>query len=183
VTDFASIDFIRPRVISSMSPFTGYQEARAANVAAFPSSGLWPAANLAIFVPLTLPFAYPVKRVWWANGSPAGHNVDLGIYNIDGTRLFSTGLTAQSGASSVQYVTPSPDFILSPGRYFLALAYDSTAGQIIRVSTATVTNWRMAGFLQANTSMPLPASVSASWIAFAQTYVPVFGLTLDTTGF
>jgi hypothetical protein len=179
--DFASQDLVEPRVISSVSRFTAWQQIRILGNFALPSSGGFPAANMAIYVPLQLPFNYPVFRVWWINGSGAAGHVDLGIYDQDGNRIYSTSSTAQSGTNTTQYVSISGGMILSPGRYYLALAYDSTSNGVYRMATAATQAQRMGGLLQQASALPLPAS--ATFAAMGQSFIPIFGITSDTTGF
>lgn len=149
-----------------------------------PATITWPVANTAFYVPFWLPWPYPVKRVWWYNASSVTTtNFDLGIYTADGTKLYSTGSTAASGASASQYVTPSPDFVLSPGRYYLALACSSITasrgGQ--GVTSVSIARLRMLGVLQEASALPLPATMTG--VAVANSCYPLCGITRTSTGF
>ncbi len=180
MTGFAHQDLVLPRVISSLSRYGSWRELVSAGAAGLPSSAAWPTANLAIYIPFTIPFAYPVKRVFWCNGTvSAGHNLDFGIYDYDGTRLYHTGSTAQGASNTVQYT--AVDFILPAGRYYKALAMDSTASQVMRQANATAQNLRIAGLLQQGTAFALPAS--ATFATVTNAYLPICGISLDTTGF
>src|SRR5438270_14079178 len=55
-------------------------------------------ANYALFVPLWLPWPYPIKRVFVANGTGLRSLVDIGIYTPGGARIFSLGGVAGAGA-------------------------------------------------------------------------------------
>lgn len=142
-------------------------------------SGTWPLANLALYIPLTLPFAYPVERVFWANGTTAVGNVDMGIYSAQGARLFSTGSTAQAGTSDLQYVTAK--ILLDPGEYYLALALSSTSGSTWRTSGIDTKLARLAGCQEQTSAFALPSSMSA--VVTARSYWPLFGITRTATGF
>lgn len=147
------------------------------------SSITWPVANTAFYLPFTLPFAYPVRRVFWVNGSSVtSTNMDFGIYTADGTRLYSTGSTAQAGISAVQYVTPT-EFLLSPGRYYFALACSSTTAN--RGGTgnipASATRQRLIGNLQEASALPLPVTMTG--VAVANSCLPLCGITRTASGF
>lgn len=141
----------------------------------------WPAANLGIFIPLMLPFQYPVARVFICNGGTVTKNFDIGIYTTDGARIFSTGATAQSGASAIQYVTVSPQVVLVPGTYYMAVTMDGTNGTAFASNLITAINMRLAGCLQQGSIGTLPSS--ATFAAVTNAFWPLFGLTRTTTGF
>lgn len=144
-----------------------------------PGTSAWPAANLALYIPIVLPYAYPAKRVWWVNGATASGNVDLGVYSSAGTRLFSTGATAQAGTNAPQYVTV--DWLVQPGEYYLALSLSSSTGTVQRSVIIPTAFERVLGGLQQATAHPLPSSMTPA--ALGQAFWPLFGLTRTTTGF
>lgn len=139
----------------------------------------WPSANLALYIPLTLPFAYPAKRVFWGNGSTVNGNVDLGLYDgITGSKIYSVGATLQAGATALQYVTV--DWLVQPGEYYLALSLSSGTGQTLRVAPGTA-DMRLVGCVQEASAHPLPTTMTPA--AIGQGYWPLFGLTRTSTGF
>lgn len=109
-----------PLVISSQQRFGPTTCAQLASPAH--SSTAWPAANQAIYIPVSIPFYFPVARVFWVNGSTVTGNKDFGIYTWDGAKIYSTGSTAESGASAVQYVSVSGGLVLAPGSYFFGIS-------------------------------------------------------------
>lgn len=141
----------------------------------------WPAASLALYIPLMLPFEYTVSRVFICNGSTVTKNFDIGVYTTDGAKIFSSGATAQSGASSIQYVTLGSQVTLPPGSYYLAVTMDGTNGTAFATNLATVNQLRLAGCLQQASASTLPAS--ATFAAIGNAFWPLFGLTRTTTGF
>lgn len=154
-----------------------------------PSASLtWPTANLAFYIPFHLPFPYVVRRVYWVNGSDVTSvNRDFGIYNAEGTRLYSTGSTAASGASDIQYVTPSSEFLLAPGRYYMALSNSSTTANrgpagIVTVSTGQITLGTGAGVVQQASAVPLPATMTPATVGLSLA-VPLCGITNTSSGF
>lgn len=151
-----------------------------------PGSMTWPAANRALYVPLHLPWDYPVRRVWWYNGSSiTSVNMDLGIYTLAGKQIYHTGSTAQAGsASASQYVTPSPTFWLPAGSYYLALACSSSTAN--RGGSGTSASFdvhleRISGMMIEDSALPLPATMTPAQIG--NIFVAFFGITRTTTGF
>lgn len=184
MSDFSQPGFTAPLLISSLSKYTAAAELSWLNGLAGASnltSRSWPSASLGIYIPLTLPFPYPVARVFIANGATVTKNFDIGVFTSDGARIFSTGAQAQSGASALQYVTVSPQILLPPGSYYLAVTMSGTNGTTFATNSGTVIAMRMSGCLQQASITTLPAS--ATFAAVANAFWPLFGLTRTTTGF
>lgn len=173
---------ITPLFINSMSRWANVTESQTA--AAPTTANTWPTANRAIYVPFSIPWPYPVRRVFWSNGSSVtSTNWDMGIYTADGTRIYSTTSTAASGVSVLQYVTPT-EFVLTPGRYYMALACSSaTAARGGTGATGAIpARLAMAGYLQEAAALPLPATADlAATCTF--TIHPLFGITKTASGF
>lgn len=122
-------------------------------------AGTWPANNLAIYMPLVIPARFTVARFMIGTGNTTG-TVDIGLYNDAGTRLLSTGNTARSGTSSVQYIDVANQSF-PPGRYYIALVVSSASGSVARISMANQYEVRQAGVLQESLgSAVLPTSMS-----------------------
>jgi hypothetical protein len=115
------------------------------------------AANDAWYVPFRIHEPFTVRAAGWHNGSTASGNVDIGIYSENGTRIWSSGSTAQSGTSVVQIVTPTA-FTLPPGRYFLAIAADGTTGTFKVINQQE--RARLAGTRTQTSAFPLPSSAT-----------------------
>lgn len=144
----------------------------------------WPSANLAKYVPVAIPWPYLVKRVFWINGSSVtSTNMDFGIYTAEGTKIYSTGSTAASGTSATQYVTPATDILLTPGRYYFALASSSgSANRGGQGSTSTnVIAEQLGGMLQEASALPLPATMTP--VTVANSAFPLCGVTRTASGF
>lgn len=136
----------------------------------------WPAANRALFVPFSVPAPVIAKKLWWFNGATVTGSVDMGIYDLAGVRLVSTGATGQSGSSAVQ-IADITDTALQPGVYYLAMAMDSTS-TAVRYSTAS-TQWMQAcGMKQMASAYTLPDPVTYADIA--TNYLPLMGVQLRT---
>lgn len=171
-----------PAIIHSMSRWMGNYTLRATQASyGAPGAAAWPVANLAIYIPLTIPWYYECKRLFWVNGSTAGGNSDIGIYNEEGTRIISSGTTVNAGAGLPQYVTAT--ILLNPGQYYVGYVMSiTTASRVHAFTIASAAKARQAGYLQetlgANT---LPATMTP--VAFAQTVIELCGLTRYSTGF
>lgn len=173
---------VLPLFISSYSRYGIGQTQRGGSSSSGVATTTW-VANLAVYIPVAIPFAYPVARVFWVNGATiTSTNVDFGIYTAGGSKIYSTGSTAMSAATSVQYVTPSTPFVLPPDYYYFAWTCSNTTNRANSVSVSTAANGRMVGLLQESSALPLPATMTpASW---AQTFGAAFcGITRTASGF
>lgn len=88
------------------------------------ATAAWPSANKPVLIPFRVPRPIVVTHLGWFNGSSAGGNHDIAIYNEAFTRLVSAGSTVGSGNSSWQFVDVT-DTALSVGFYYLAKVLDT----------------------------------------------------------
>ncbi len=137
-----------------------------------PSSGAWPAANDAIFVPFYIQQFTNVTRLYVVNGTAASGNMDVGIYNGDGTLIISSGSTAQSGTNQPQFFNIA-DTMLAPGDYYIACSIDGTGGTVFR-SNLSVIRMQEGGCAKATSAMPLPAI--ATLVASTSGLYPLMGI-------
>lgn len=179
-------DFPQAQVLPQfVHPWTFYgpgPDLRLVAASANPVAFTW-TANTAVYIPMTLPWPYPVNRVFWVNGSNvASANADFGIYTPNGNQIYHTGSTALSGASVPQFVTPSTPFILDAGNYYFAYACDGTTSKTLSVALATAQFGSMCGIFSQATAFPLPSS--ATFAALGATLgVPLCGITRTPSGF
>ena len=143
------------------------------------TSGVWPAANRALYLPFYIPCKMPIRRVWWHNGGTANGNVDFGIFSKNGSKIFSTGSVAQAGINAPQYVTV--DQWLDTDTYFMALALSSGTGTIFRSTGVSLTDCRLVGMLQEAAALPLPNAMTPA--ALAAVFVPLCGITTTDSGY
>lgn len=115
------------------------------------------AANDAWYVPFVLNEPFTVRKAGWHNGTTVSGNVDIGIYSANGTRIWSSGSTAQSGTSVVQVVTPTA-FTLAPGLYYLAIAVDNTTGTFRGFALQQA--GRSTGVFTQASAFPLPSTAT-----------------------
>jgi hypothetical protein len=68
------------------------------------ASGAWNRREPGGLHPVLAAVALPGQRLWWVNGSAAGGNWDIGLFTINGSKLYAAGSTAGSGNSVPQFV-------------------------------------------------------------------------------
>ena len=138
----------------------------------------WPLAKRVLYVPIRIPIPILVKQLYIGNGNTVAGNFDVGVYSLDGTKIASSGSTAQSGTAQKQLVNVT-DFLLGRGAFYMALTMDGTSGFIQRNSITSVPSISAAGCLMEVTgSFGLPATASfGTWV---DAWVPIMGLLAQT---
>lgn len=139
------------------------------------ASAVWPVANTAIYVPFRIGEPILVRKLFWTNGSAVAGNVDCGIYDAAGTRIISTGSTAQATTNTVQAVNIT-DTMLGAGVFYLALALSDGAATVFR-DNPSIQVCRILGLLEETSALPLPATATFATVVSA--FVPIFGLVGD----
>lgn len=152
------------------------------------ASGVSPwsdAANCLLAFPFVIEQQTGFYKGFWVNGSAAGGNSQVAIYDEAFALLTSNTSTAGSGASvpqSVVWASGSVPLLLPPGLYYAAMAHDATTtNQVFRWSVGTAGNfwqamgcWRQSGItLSALPSTATPGDMTN--VGF-----PVFGLVTRT---
>lgn len=122
-------------------------------------STVWSAANRALFIPFALGKPATITRIFWFNGATVSGNVDCGVYDAAGTRLISSGSTAQAGTTAIQSVDVT-DTLIGPGQYYLALAMDNVTGTIRIRTLGNVVLSKSVGMAAMETAFPLPTTVT-----------------------
>jgi hypothetical protein len=158
-------------IIGTFSEECCGMEYRAGGQSAF-GSAVWPVANLALFLPLTLGVPYTVVKLWAANGSAVSGNIDVGLYDEAGNRLTSAGSTAQAGTNTIQEFNIA-DLLLPRGTYYIGCALDNATGTIQSNNAAAVRN-SVLGMLEAASAFPLPNPVTFATMTTA--YCPFIGI-------
>ena len=138
------------------------------------ASTAWLTANRAFFYPFWLAHAITVLKMFVFNGATAAGNIDVGIYTEDGRKLVSSGSTAQAGTSALQEFDIT-DTLLTPGRYYLAIAKDDTTGTVFLFNSPGTRFVQGAGVLMQETAFALPATATFATATLIQ--IPVFGFT------
>lgn len=138
------------------------------------ASSVWGAANRAMFIPFVIQAPFLVDRLFLINGSAVSGNLDLGIYDINGIRMVSSGSTAQASVSAIQFVNVA-DTTLLPGVYYFAIVLDNITGTTLNASTVNTARLRAMGVLSMASAFPLPAT--ATFAIAADTFLPSMGMT------
>lgn len=135
--------------------------------------------NRAFFYPFRIGVPVLVNKIWWLNGGTVAGNIDAGVYDSAGTRLVSTGSTAQSGTNAIQTVDVG-DVRIGPGLFYLAIAGSNSTAQIFGRSTGmTAAMMKLMGGATQDTAFPLPAT--ATFAAFAAAIFLQFGISTRAT--
>lgn len=164
------------RIITSLDPEFGLAPIMA--LGATTVSGAWPSANDPCAIPFTLNDAAVITHLGWRNGSAAGSNHDIGIYDEAWNRLVSTGSVTSVAASSLWNFVDVTDTPIRAGRYYLVKVIDSTSANRSRYwsHTATVGLTTMLGLKETSTdSFPLPSTLSGMGDTITHTRVPIVG--------
>lgn len=135
------------------------------------ASTAWPSANRAIFVPFRLAEAATVYKLVTGCGTTAGNNIDLGIYDQWGNRIYSSGAIARVASGEIVHTLGSPQR-LGRGRYYLALAHNSTNNMMMQ-TMGSIPQGRLAGVLQMDSAYLLPST--ATMVALTAGTVPGIG--------
>lgn len=146
-----------------------------------PASAVYPTANKAFYIPFRLLSPYNVRRLFVANGTAVSGNIDLGIYSLDGARIFSTGSTAQAGTSALQYIALGTDILLSPGTYYWGISVSNVVATVFRSTAMAAYLFRQSGILEQLTAFPLPNP--ATFAAPSLSYLPLIGMSSLSSGF
>lgn len=131
------------------------------------TSATWPTANRITYVPVPCPGPFTLTKLAFENGTAVSGNLDIGLYTPEGTRIVSTGSTAQAGIGLWQEIDVT-DTQLAPGWYYLAAVLDNTTGTHLRLASSGVAK-RLYGMME-ELAFPLPAS--ATFTACTQGNIP-----------
>ncbi len=174
-----------PPVISTWSRFSGVNDYVNQGGAGLSQAARTWVANLAIYCPFWVPWHYPVKRMFWINGSSAGNLHDIGIYTWEGKRIISNGPVLGVNNSTPQYV--SCDILLSPGNYYLGYVHNTaTANRCFGTAptgAAGLLRARECGFYQEVVSVQGTLPATATFATYANALIPYCGITRIPTGF
>jgi hypothetical protein len=145
-------------ILSTMGEGSPIGEACLISGNAANGNAVMPGANVAMYIPVLVPDTATVYKLAWLNGATVAGNVDVGVYDFKGSRLVSSGSTAQSGVSAIQ-VADIADTVIRPGLYYLALATDSATATFQR-GFVTTQLARASGACQQSTAFVLPATAT-----------------------
>lgn len=136
------------------------------------ASTAWPLANLALFLPVYIPQRCIAYSVGFGTGATAGGNWDIGIYDLAGNRLKSTG--TQSRTASAWNSNDWADYTMEPGWYYVAMSADSTANYSGLAPAAGLCESLGVCEMQSAFVLPNPATLVRTTRAF----IPSFSINL-----
>jgi hypothetical protein len=138
-----------------------------------PASQNYVAVGIAVFIPFYVPTGFLVTKLGWGNGSAVAGSIDAGVYKSDGTRMVSTGSTAQSGTSTLQVVDVGDTF-LPRGLYYLAMDSDTSGAtqKVIAVLPAAGIPQAL-GLLEMAAAIPLATNANPAVFAkYTRAFIP-----------
>lgn len=136
----------------------------------------WPGANKAMFYPFIVDKPVTVYQMSYINSTTPVANADVGIYDIRGNRLVSSGSVA-GGSANVINIIDIADTLLAPGYYFSAMVTDGTTS-ILGYNPATAI-LAATGVCEMATAFPLPTT--ATLVRATSAFVPVLSAQLRAT--
>lgn len=147
---------------------------------AAPAVANWGAANQAMYFPVRLKDYFPLRSMYVSLGSITGtKNWDIGLYDKNGTRLWSSGSFVGS-SSTFTIKTLGTEMLLAPDAYYMALASDSaTNNQVWRRAVPRAYMLRLVGVAQQASAFPLPAA--ATFATNTGVIVPLMGIASITS--
>jgi hypothetical protein len=143
---------------------------------ALTSTGVWPAANRAIYVPFMVFTPITAVKMFTVNDGVASGNIDVGIYDKGQNRLVSMGPTGMSGTNAIQTFDIA-DTLLEPGAYYMAMSCSSGTASFNRAAPA-LGLCSALGILSQSSAGTLPSP--GVFAAAQDAYLPAFGLTART---
>lgn len=110
------------------------------------------------YIPVWMPNVCKVTHLYLENGSVVNGNIELGLYDLDGNRLVTTGAVAQAGTTAVQAIALGTAFRVNKGAYYWSFVQSSATGRYQSVTALSGSKARAFGhYIQASTSA-LPAT-------------------------
>jgi hypothetical protein len=136
----------------------------------------YPAADVGLFVPFTIPEPTTFTKLFWLNGSAAGDSWDIGLFLEDGTLIVAAGTQTGTGNSTVQVIDIA-DTTLARGRYYLGVTHSSTtANRAAGLFPAANICHGIGMFQDSSCAAPFSTNANpATFAAYAQAFIPAIG--------
>lgn len=115
-------------------------------------------ANVVYLQQFSIPFSLTVSTLdgWFESANSGNTTIDIGIYNLSGNLLVSSGSWVLPHNSSLNNQTKSVNFTINPGTYYLGWC-DSQPHQVIGIANPFVAAALSTNVLGANMTPPLYA--------------------------
>lgn len=166
--------FLTPQSVESLGPVMRQQAGTT------PASAVYPALNLIMYFPFSLPSRALVNRFFWCNGTTAStDNIQVGVYDGVGNAIVRGTSTLAAGASAPQFDNVA-DFWLRAGTlYYLAIWCGGTTTHIVRSTLTSSRFSRGLGILQESNAGGL--QTTATFAQSAQFWIGLFGIAFRST--
>jgi len=146
----------------------------------------WGTANLAVYVPVWVPFSCTATKLLTSYGSTVSGNVDVGIYadssGQPGSRLTSAGSTAMGSANTVQEFDVADQALTGGTLYWFAMACSATTSTVncFTFSANACYIGRTVPLFTQTSALPLPSTATPA-VPSAAFQAPLITATLTTT--
>jgi hypothetical protein len=137
------------------------------------ASAVFPTANKVLYIPFRIPTPVKVLQLYVVNGGTVSGNVDIGIYSRDGTKIVSSGSTAQASIN-VRQLFNITDTLLGRGVFYLGLTLSNTTGTFSRSAIPLGVLQLMGCLTETTGGFGLPAN--ATFGTYVDAYFPQCGL-------
>ena len=151
-------------IINTISPEAVGVEIAACGLS--PASIVWPTAETAIFIPFKIYHPSAWSFLGFVNGDVQDGNFEVGLYNMAGRLIDTTGTSGIPGSAGQAIATAlsGGSALLHPGRYYIALVCSSGSAEI-RGWDLSDFDSRAIGVMAQASSYPLPALIAIGGIA------------------
>jgi hypothetical protein len=138
----------------------------------------WPVANKALFFPFAVEEGVTVYRMTFYAGNSGGGNFDVGIYDLLGNRIVSSGSFAGGAGAGAFNSADLVDTVLSPNYYFMAMACDVTGATSLIASVPSSIAMAHHGVCELVSGMPLPSV--AALVKITSNFLPCLNVNLKS---
>lgn len=133
-------------------------------------------ANVVYYHPFVLHEAALAQSMSYVVGATSNGNVDVGIYDGNGTLLVNSGSTAQGTANTLQNLNTT-DTALGPGQYYMAMSLSSGTGTALRTgATDEATLSTFPALVETTGSFGLPSTMTPASSTAAAPLIPYLGV-------
>jgi hypothetical protein len=135
------------------------------------ASAAWATINRLVGYPVRCFSPTVITKLWHYNGGTVSGNLDVGIYDARGTKIVSSGSTAQASINVLQ-VFDITDTQLGIGDYYFCAVMDGTTGTSMKSTFTQTSQGYLLGLVYADSVFPLPATVA---LLHGGQHLPIFG--------
>jgi hypothetical protein len=137
-------------------------------------------ANKAFYFPFELERQSRFTTAWIYNANTIAGNWDIGIYDEEGNRRWSSGSTAMAaGTNAPQTFTISGGITLARGGWLLGVAHSTGTGAPWVFNGGNAIDHAAAGSFSQTSAFPLPATATfAQNVTAWQPYIGIVGRSL-----